>query len=245
MSSWVESHYPVAASRAEDDQDRETADAAQGTAPSAPAAAADEMESRARAGEPAALAEFRRLNHAFVVNLLRRAGARESHAEAVAANLWGDCVPGGDGQPGLLAKCHGAGSLRAWLARVAINRWRDEIRRESRQSAADDLADLPAPALPAAEDDLQNLLRACVRQAFMGCPAEDLLLLRLVYRHGLTQREVARMYGWHETKASRALARAMTEIRDRCLTEIHRREPHLSWSWEDLLGLCVLTDQGF
>ena len=52
MSSWVESHYPVAASRAEDDQDRETADAAHGTAPSAPAAAADELESRARAGEP-------------------------------------------------------------------------------------------------------------------------------------------------------------------------------------------------
>ena len=63
-------------------------------------------------------------------------------------------------------------------------------------------------------------------------------MLRLVYLHDLSQREVAAMWGYHEAKVSRSIASAMDSIRQRTLDEIHNVEPRLKLNWEDILELC-------
>ena len=63
-----------------------------------------------------------------------------------------------------------------------------------------------------------------------------MVLLRLVYLHDLTQREIVRMLGWSESKVSRFLARAMKEIETHTLKELKKRDPWLELSWQDFVG---------
>ena len=64
-------------------------------------------------------------------------------------------------------------------------------------------------------------------------------MLKLVHLHGLTGREIARMWGWHESKVSRTASHAEDQIRELTLAEIRRREPSLDLRWEDLVELCA------
>jgi len=140
------------------------------------------------------------------------------------ADLWSDCVPGADDRPSLLEKFSGKCSLQGWLATVATNRWIDLKRRHSRrveissassgEGEEDAFERLPADVAAYQEDTLVELLRESLRAAFAHCPAEAMVLLRLVYLHGVTQREVVRMLGWSEAKVSRLLSRAMEQIED-------------------------------
>jgi hypothetical protein len=72
-----------------------------------------------------------------------------------------------------------------------------------------------------------------------------MLMLRLVYLNTLTQREVGRMWGWHESKVSRCLTQAMTDIQATTLSEIKRRDPWLDLAWEDFVELCESHQIGF
>src|SRR5581483_5151920 len=100
------------------------------------------------------------------------------------------------------------------------------------------LEQLPAASSAAKEETLVGLLRDSLQAAFARCSPEAMVLLKLVYLHGLTHREIVRMLGWSESKVSRYLARALDEIGRRTLRELKQRDPWLELSWQDFVDLC-------
>jgi DNA-directed RNA polymerase specialized sigma24 family protein len=95
------------------------------------------------------------------------------------------------------------------------------------------------------EDTLTALLRDCLRAAFAACSPEAIVLLRLVYLHELTQREIVRMLGWSESKVSRFMGSAMEQIETRTLRELKKRDPWLELSWQDFVDLCETYQVSF
>ena len=207
------------------------------------------------AGHVAPLADLRGRHHAFLHSLLISRGASPTDAEDLLADLWGDCVSGGEERPSLLEKFSGKSSLRTWLVSVAMNRLYD-LKRKQRPSPDADSSP-PAGALENAvqsqaatvfrlhESGLVELLRHSLQEAFDRCPAVELLMLRLVYLHGLTQREVGRMWGWHEAKVSRHLAQAMRDIEEATLGRLKRTDPWMTLAWQDFVDLCETHQIGF
>ena len=202
---------------------------------------------QAQQGDAAALAALREHCQLPLENILLARGANRGEVQDILADLWSDCVPGHLGKPTLLAKYGGKFSLLSWLARVAGNRWIDAKRRGARfaDATATDFDDLPGCPTTLAEDGLLQLLRDSLRAAFNRCPSEALVLLRLVYVHGLTQREVGRLVGWSEAKTSRTLAQAMEHIKQQTLAELKRQDARLELSWADFVGLCASMESDF
>src|SRR5256885_16416126 len=104
---------------------------------------------------------------------------------------------------------------------------------------------VPATPREDQESALVELLRESLKAGFAGCSPEAMLLLRLVYLHGVTQREIVRMLGWHESKVSRMLSSAMEHIQAETLRQLKEREPWLTFTWEDLLDVCETEQTGF
>ena len=209
---------------------------------------------RCRQGDPEALAELREKCHSPLFGILVSRGADRTEAEDLLADLWADCVPGNDDRPSILEKFSGKCTLQGWLATVATNRWVDRKRKQSRfvepshdgsgHAEHDYLARLEAVAY-ASEDTLIALLRDCLKAAFDLCEPEARVLLRLVYLHELSQREIVQMLGWSESKVSRFLSKAMEEIEKHTLAEIKKRDPWLDLNWQDFVELCETHQIGF
>jgi len=219
---------------------------------------ADELDddladvNRCLQGDSAALARLRDHCHPSLLNILLSRGANRTEAEDLLADLWFDCVPGSDDKPSLLEKFSGKSKLLGWLSTVATRRWIDIKRRQSRLISRDETEDQgeagenePARAGLTRDDALTELLRGSLQRAFARCSAEVLVLLRLRYIHNLSQRELVRMLGWHESKISRLLSGALEDIQTATLSELKRRDPWLNLTWEDLLGLCDILGAGF
>jgi RNA polymerase sigma factor (sigma-70 family) len=226
--------------------------------------AAQDQPDVARSGSSLSAAEalsaLRLQHHSGLRNALVARGASAVEAEDLLADLWGDCVRRSEAEPCLLDKYSGKCPVQAWLLTVATHRLLDLKRRQKHrgQMPGEDAApnaaierwpgelavtDTPATAL--ADTSLVVLLRESLRAAFARCPADALLMLRLVFLNGLSQREVGRMWGWHESKVSRVLSQAMTEIEELTLAEIRRRDPWLQLAWADLVELCASQQVGF
>ena len=205
-------------------------------------------------GDAAGLAYVRDKYHSALTNILLSRGASRTEAEDLLADLWVDCVPADDERPSLLEKFSGRCSLKGWLATVATRRWIDLKRKLARRVELNQPADspeeegierLPASLVEATENALVQLLRESLQTAFSMCPPESIVLLRLVYLHGLTQREIVRMLHWSESKVSRALSEAMSLIERRTLRELKKRDPLLELTWQDYLDLCETEQVGF
>ena len=97
---------------------------------------------------------------------------------------------------------------------------------------------VPATASAQSENALLNLLKETLQAAFAKCPADGMMMLRLVHVHELTQREIAHMWGWTEFKVSRYLTKAMENIQADALGELKKRDPWLQLSWDDFVELC-------
>ncbi len=204
---------------------------------------------RALGGDNTAIRELRDQHHGHLKARLLRRGASEADAQEILTDLWGDCVMGKfrRWQP------QAGSSLIAWLSSVATNRLIDHFRKQkyqadtfSRDGGEDD--DHPGRAHdtegvsndPAPRDaELARLLRSSLACALKQCDQTGLFMLKLVHLHGLTGREVARMWGWHESKVSRTASHAESQNREMTLNEVRRREPTLELAWEDLLELCA------
>ncbi len=210
---------------------------------------------RGREGDPGALAALRERCHSNLLNILVARGATRTEAEDLLADLWADCVPHADGRPSLLERFSGRCTVQGWLATVATRRWIDLKRRQAHQtdfyrSAAREGPQeawerIPAASPPGREDVLVEMLRQSLRRAFSLCSAEAVVILRLVYLHDVTQREIVRMLGCSEAKVSRLLSSTMREIETTALAEIKRRDPWLELTWQDLLDLCQTEETGF
>ncbi len=205
--------------------------------------------------DEAALAFFRDHHLQLLRQGLIHRGASASDAEELAAELFGDCVMGRDGRPPLLEKFNGQSALPSWLFRVAVNRWidarrRDKFRGDPPRPAHDDsstdfFARVPAESAPDAEAGLVHFLRDVLLSAFAQCDREALLQMRLVYLHGLTQREVGRMWQWSEATVSRRLADALAQVQARTVRQLKEKDPLLKLSWQDFLDLCETQQLDF
>ena len=206
-------------------------------------------------GDSAALGDLRDRFHGTLRAILLARGANLTETEDILADLWADCVPDGGERPFLLEKFSGRCSLQSWLATVATRRWIDLKRKQVRrgevsphnpeQPDENALDRLPASEAPVSEDGLVDLLRESLKAAFASCEPDVLLLLRMVHVHGLTQREIGRMLGWHEAKVSRALSGAMEQIESDTLRELKKRDALLELTWQDFLDLCQTNQIGF
>jgi RNA polymerase sigma factor (sigma-70 family) len=206
-------------------------------------------------GDEAALTALRQQCHSKLAKILSARGATATETEDVLADLWADCIPGGE-KPSLLEKFKGTCTLAGWLATVATNRWIDLKRRQERrgeltQRNTDDdkgtdlLERLPASLAPVTEESLLGLLRDSLQAAFASCPGDAVVLLRLVYVHGLSQREVGQMMGWGEWKVSRLLSQTMVRIEKETLQSLKKRDRWLDLTWQDFVELCQTYDLGF
>jgi RNA polymerase sigma factor (sigma-70 family) len=210
---------------------------------------------RCQEGDSEALAQLRDSSHTGLLKILISRGASQTEAEDLLADLWTDCVPGNDERPSLLDKYSGRCTLRGWLATVATNRFIDLKRQQQRRPQVsptrDDgestgfLARIPSPASPDKESGLVDILRNCLQRAFSACGAEGLLMLRLVYLHGLSQRELARMWSCHESTISRVLSQAMEDIQINTLKALKENDAGLELKWEDFVELCQTQELGF
>jgi RNA polymerase sigma factor (sigma-70 family) len=204
-------------------------------------------------GDPAALAGLRERCHRLLTETLISRGATRTEAEDLLADLWTDCVPGNPEDPSLLGKYGGKCPLQAWLATVVTRRWIDLKRRQVRHGESagsggqEALEQLPADAGTGRDDGMVELLREALQAAFALCPPESMVLLRLVYLHGVSQREIMRMLGCSESKVSRGLSKAMKDIELHTLEHLKSHDPYLplTLTWQDFLDLCQTQQIGF
>jgi RNA polymerase sigma factor (sigma-70 family) len=205
-------------------------------------------------GDIESLTELRDKCHNSLLGILLARGADRTEAQDLLADLWADCVPGGDDRPSLLEKFSGKCTLHGWLATVVTNRWIDRKRKQARYVVAhsgadgakgDPLAGLESGQMHPPEHTLVTLLRDSLKAAFARCNPEARVLLRLVYLHDLSQREIMRMLGWSESKVSRYLSNAMEQIEKHTLGEVKKRDPWLELNWSDFSDLCETHRIGF
>jgi RNA polymerase sigma factor (sigma-70 family) len=187
--------------------------------------------------------------------LVQRGGKRVE-ADEIIASLWSDSVPEATTRGSLLEKYNGLASLQSWLLTVATRRMID-VKRSQRFTVSGEEPDQAdhhayrlldrAPAEPEArpEDSLLELLQTSLRVAWDRSTADELIILHLVHLHGLTQREVGRMWGWTESKVSRILNRAIRHIKQETLRQVKQSDPWLELTWQDFLDLCKTRSIGF
>jgi RNA polymerase sigma factor (sigma-70 family) len=204
-------------------------------------------------GDSESLAQLRGRHNPTLRQILCARGATPTEADDLLADLWADCVPGEDDRPSLLQKFNGKCSLQGWLATVATRRWIDLKRRQTRRvdipppidGSTNFFERVPDSGASGRDDILVSLLRESLKSAFALCPAQSLLMLRLVYVHGLTQREVMRMWGWTESKVSRALSQAMRDIETNTLQHLKQADRWLELTWQDFTDLCETHQLSF
>ena len=85
-------------------------------------------------------------------------------------------------------------------------------------------------------------MKTALTAAMAKCPSQSFVMLRLVYLNGLSQREVAQLWGCHESKVSRALDSALELIASETLRSVKEADPWLEVGWDDFLELCRCTD---
>ena len=202
---------------------------------------------RVLAIDAAAASELRSRYQGKLVGVLRARGANQTEAEDLVADLWTDCFGARENRPTLLSKYQGRCALESWLLTVATHRLVDLKRRQSFRvdvpSSPDSPEDFfdrrPHPEKATSEKHLLNLLREAIKRSFATQDAETVLMLKLVHLHQLTQREIARMWGWHESKVSRTLEVTRQNVARVILAELKKVDPWLELRWEDFVELCA------
>jgi len=198
-------------------------------------------------GQAAACESFERQYSDILRNVLVGRGATATEAEDLTRSILSDCVMGQPGRQPLLQLYHGRCSLKSWLITCATNRlidlkrmgkFRGSLPTREDEPSHDPFDALAAPTPRQSEPALTQLLRDALEDALAACSAEDRLALRVVYLEGVTQREVARMWGCHESKISRMLEEAMRQIAERTMNHITEKDPWLSLTWDDFLEMC-------
>ena len=203
--------------------------------------------------EPGAASELRNCYHGKLVGVLRARGANQTEAEDLVADLWTDCFGARTNRPTLLTKYQGRCALESWLLTVATNRLVDLKRRQSFRvdvppspDSPEDFFDRrPHPEKPTSEKPLQDLLRQAIKRGFEKQDEDAVLMLKLVHLHQLSQREISRMWGWHESKVSRTLDTARQSVAKTIIFELKKVDPWLELRWDDFVELCATSPDVF
>lgn len=202
-----------------------------------------------------AISDLQRQYRGLLIAYLMRSGATNSDAREIVENLWADCAVGDSLRPARFEKYHAQCPLQVWLKSIALNALIDRKRRESRFRAIEAgivAAGGDAPCgvalSPAAMDErltdapLLEIMKTALLAAMGKCPAQSYVMLQLVHLNGLTQREVAHMWGWHESKVSRTLDAAKELIATETLRAIKATDPWIELGWDDFVELCRCGD---
>jgi RNA polymerase sigma factor (sigma-70 family) len=209
-------------------------------------------------GEAEAIEELRRELAGITPMLLQR-GASAIEAEDLLQALWADCVSNRGDRPPLLELYNGKCSLRNWLLTIATHRLYDILRRhkfrgelpgaghleEERGAAPDRFDALPAAQEPALDSGLTELLCGVLQGAFGRVPAEELLMLRLVFLHELSQKNLCHLWGVSEATISRRLTHTLEVLQQSVLEELRSRDAALKLDWNDFEQLCNSQQLGF
>lgn len=181
-----------------------------------------------------------------ITGVLCSRGASKMEAEDLLADLWSDCFGARGVNHSLLSRYGGRCALGSWLITIATHRLVDLKRREGfrvnfsshDQSNGDFFDRLRASTAEALEPNLSALMQRALQCALQGCDPEAILMLKLVHVYKITQRELGRMWNWHESKVSRTLDAARNQIRKATLEEVKRLDPWLELTWDDFAELC-------
>lgn len=199
-------------------------------------------------GDPDALKAFKEKYLDPLVGVLINRGAYPTEAEDLVRGLWADCAVGRNDRGPLLERYNGRSSLRAWLTTVATHLLVDQLRRRKfrhdlhpkgeEDDDRDPMERLTRVLDVPVESDLMHLLLAGLKAGFDACPAEELLMLRLVIFHDFSQRDLCQLWGWTEPRVSRHLKSAYETIRDAMQERIRQTDPDLKLTFEDFVELC-------
>lgn len=205
-------------------------------------------------GDPAAAARIvEMLGAPELAAFLKTRGASESEACDLIGDLAGDCFGGERAKGGLhrlLGRYNGGCPLPAFFRHVALNRLislkrKQAGRREESVSADgerdvfDTIPDGTAPAGAAAgEGELIDLLRDALKAVLARVDAEKLVIVRLIESYEVPQKQVGGIWGWHESKVSRAKSELLAEMKQAITEEVKKSDPWLHLEWEDFLALC-------
>lgn len=203
-----------------------------------------DLAQRCLEGDDEAIGELRRETAPWLHTCLVAAGASPVEAEELLVSLWTDCVCGTGGRKPRLTRYRGQCPLRGWLKVVAVNQLIDHQRRSLRRQTVPLETAAPAGIAPEfpAEAPLIGIMKTAVTGALAQCPAEALVMLQLLHVHGLTQRELARLWNCHESRISRAVARASGELSRAILANVREADPALTIGWDDFTELCQCAD---
>jgi RNA polymerase sigma factor (sigma-70 family) len=174
-----------------------------------------------------------------------------SEVEECMGDLWSDCFGGTNTKPALLKRFTGDGPLRAWLITVGRHRLIDLARRKRFRhdmSADEKTSSLSIDKIPAgdglsADADLVSLLRTSFEKAFARSNREQLLLLCLVYLHGIKQKELADIYGCNESTISRWLDGTRKQIHADTLRGVEALDAATGLDWREIVQLCDTINQ--
>jgi len=210
---------------------------------------------RILAGEQAAVTEFLGEHQAALNGYLRsnaRNGREQAIAEDVAATvLHLSCLPSGSAHADeklSLARYSGTGKLRAWLARTAMFRFLNELRRKQVRvttifsdldGETDFEAKLRAPdGFPEIEgewiDVIREAMSGAMRRAGLEHP-EGFVFLRLVHVHGVQRQVLAKLWHRHPAQVTRWMEECSEKIRTLTLDGLRALDEHFELQWEDLI----------
>ncbi len=209
-------------------------------------------------GNTEAVEAFQETFSPNLVGYLITKGALPSDAEDIVADLIKECLYGKEGREPKLINYQPVGRLEAWLNTCAYNKFRDFIRRKNREIPLQpqpleneettgiqlDHVQHTEPDDPATDETVEHL-RVALQTALERIDEEALLLLRLVFIHGVSQRSLSRVWQCHEATISRKISAGMQALREHTLTYLNNVETNFSFSWEDCIRLCSKHQQLF
>ena len=210
---------------------------------------------RALEGDDASVLEFEQNYRATLERVLMARGVDRGSAEDLVADIIAECF--GAGKKGqlkvrLLEKFEGRSSLSTWLIRITWNRWLDLKRRDKFRGELPRFEDDESKGVDQfervaddhededfIETDLAELMAGAIRDAFASLDPDVLVMLKLSFLHGVSQTDIARMWHCDQTRISRTLSTARTQIATETMESIRAAEPELQIDWDDFKRLCA------
>ena len=193
-------------------------------------------------GNEEAINELKKSLTPFLTKVLASYGASKDEIDEILAQLWGDCLTGS--RP-LFHVFNGKSALKSWLTAISVNRWISLKRREAQHARAMQYLAIDAESsqqngksASQADTAIIEILGPALRRAFAACDVEELILLQLVHVYGVTQREIASLWKWHESRVSRHIKRAEEKIAELTLQAVKETDPYLELRWTDFVELC-------
>ena len=193
-------------------------------------------------GSEEAINELKKNLTPFLTKVLASYGASRDEIDDILAQLWADCLTGP--RP-LFHVFNGNSALKSWLTAISVNRWISLKRREAQHARAmvhlaidAESSQPPGKSTSQADSAIIEILGPALRRAFAACDVEELILLQLVHVYRVTQREIASLWKWHESRVSRHIKRAEERISELTLQAVKETDPYFELRWTDFVELC-------